>query len=276
MKLGISNIAFGENPTDLFWSKLHEVGVRGVEVAPTKVAPWETLNHTTLRQYLVRTSDMGFSIPSLQALFYGKDDLLLLGDKQTFSLMVEHFNRILDIANSLSAEVAVFGSPKNRNRGGLSHGDAWSLATERLAKVAELCEAAGVILAVEPVPECYGGDFLNAADDVVRLVNAIGSESLRVHLDVACVSLNGDSISLWIERSKAQLAHFHIAEPNLAPINPKNRHHQVAAMALDTINYEHWAVVEMRHPLDNWEDSVLESAHLAHTTYIRTEEGTAC
>jgi sugar phosphate isomerase/epimerase len=73
---------------------------------------------------------------------------------------------------------------------------------------------------------------------------------VRTHLDTGCVTLAGDEIGAEILATGAGLAHFHIAEPDLAGFEAPTCPHAAAAAALREIGYDGWHVIEMREPAD--------------------------
>ncbi len=260
-KLGMSNLAWAPADTPAALDRLAALGVQGIEAAPTRIAGWEDLTQGALIDYRRRATAAGLQIPSLQALFFGRPGDQLLGDAAAFGTMAEHTRRVAAIAGTLGAEVAVFGAPRNRLRGALPDAEAEGLAAARLQVLGDIAQAAGVVLALEPVPACYGADFLLHAADVRRLVRRCGHPGIRPHLDSACVTLAGDGLADEIAATGPGgtrpgeagpggggdgLAHYHIAEPGLGPFDAPSCPHAAAGDALRQVGYTGWLVIEMR------------------------------
>ena len=195
--------------------RLAALGVAGVEVAPTRIAGWDRLRAAEISAFRRTAADAGLQVSSLQAVFYGRPELQLLGDAASFRAMAEHMRVVAAAGAGLGAGVAVFGAPRNRRRGGMAEGDAESLGAERLRVLGDVAADAGLVIGIEPVPPSYGADFLLHAASVRRLVAACGHRAVRTHLDTACAALAGDRIEAEIAATGAGLAHFHIAEPEL-------------------------------------------------------------
>ena len=127
--------------------------------------------------------------------------------------------------------------------------DAEGLAAARLRILGDIAQAAGLTIALEPVPACYGADFLLCAADVRRLVRQCGHPAIRTHLDSACALLAGDGLADEIAATGSgggSLAHYHIAEPDLGPFDAPSCPHAAAGDALRRAGYAGWLVIEMR------------------------------
>ena len=244
--IGISNLAWPARAEPAILDHVAALGATGIEVAPTRIAPWEDLTDTRLTQFRHRCEQAGLSISSLQAIFYQKPEAALLGDAQAFAAMSEHVRRIAGIADTLGAKIAVFGAPNSRRRGPLSPVDAMQRGAERLRILGDLAAAGGLTLGMEPVPPLYGADFLNHTSDIVEIVRRTNHPQIRAHLDTACITLAGDNVTEAITAAAPLLAHYHMAEPQLGPFATPTCNHPAAGAALDAANYTGWVVVEMR------------------------------
>jgi len=267
MRLAVSNLAlpFAISSRDLV--DLRALGVSGVEVAPTKLAPWNELTSMLLGGYRAKLFGVGLEVSSLQALLFGTEGLQLLGDRAAFEAMAAHLCRVGEIGVALGASIGVFGSPRNRLRGQLSAQEAWKIGRERLRTLAEVVGGVGFALGLEPVPPFYGGDFLTHAEDVVRMVHEVDHAALRVHLDTGCVMLGDDAIAEAVATSGPLLGHFHIAEPNLGPFRQPVCDHERAASALRSNGYKKWVVIEMLEQKDNPIQELHRAIHFARATY---------
>jgi sugar phosphate isomerase/epimerase len=251
MRLAVSNLAWPAPQDDAAFRLLTSLGVQGVEVAPTKLAPWNALTATQLSEFRSRLAAAGLVVSSLQAILYGLDQPQLLGDERQFLLMRDHVKKVADIGAQLGGQALVFGSPRNRVRGAGADRDIWRIARDRLRILAETAAAGGTIIGIEPVPAAYGGDFLGSWRDVLKMVQDVDHAGVRVHLDTACVMLGGDSIGEAVTATKDWLAHFHAAEPQLAPFDAPVSDHRAAAAALKAAHYDKWISIEMREQPDD-------------------------
>jgi sugar phosphate isomerase/epimerase len=246
MRLAVSNLAWPSDQEGTAFERLAALGAAGVEVAPTRIAPWPELTSPLISDYRARLEGRGLCVSSLQAVLYQRDELQLLGDDGSFAGMCEHLRRVAEIASLLGARVLVFGSPRNRRLFNFSPADAWSLGRDRLHRLGEITAAVDVALGIEPVPAFYGGDYLADWRDVLRMVREVDHPGVRVHLDTGCVGLGGGSIGEAVAASREWLAHFQIAQPNLADFAEPAENHAEAAAALRACGYAGWLAIEMR------------------------------
>jgi sugar phosphate isomerase/epimerase len=269
-KLGISNLAFAETGADDQLSSLYGLGFKGVEVAPTRIAPWADLSDDRLQDYRDSLAEHGLSIPSLQAIMFGVDGVALLGEVDDFTRMTAHFRTVSAIGHTLGAKVAVFGAPKQRSKGGLSDADAFDLGSTRLLELARIAYEHGMSIGLEAVPSAYGCDFLLSWQEVKRMVQAVDHPGLKVHLDVSCVELGGGDIAEAIRACAGQTVHFHAAEPQLRSFTSAVAGHEKASAALAETGYDGWVVVEML------EDAAAGKASLAVTAnFVQSVYGSA-
>ncbi len=245
-RLGVSNLAWAPDAEQRAFALLAERGAHGVEVAPTRIADWEQLTPARLAAFRRGCKDAGLVVSSLQAVFFGRPEVALLGPDDAFEAMCAHMRLLARIAEALGAGVAVFGAPKSRLRGAMPVPEAMALAADRLRVLGGIAAQGGLTLGLEPVPPVYGADFLNHARDIIALVQQTEHPNVRAHLDTACVSLAGDDPAEAIRAAIPLLAHYHMAEPELGPFAEPVCDHESAGRALDAAGYDRWVVIEMR------------------------------
>lgn len=245
MKLGVSNLAWTPAEDAEILALLPTMGVTGLEVAPTRIAPWEALTPAVLGAYRATAADQNLVISSMQAITYGRADIALFGDQAALDRLIDHLALVAEIGSHLGAGVAVFGAPKVRGRGGLDEASARDLALEAFSRIADRLTGSSVRLGIEPVPPAYGNDFLTSPEAVTRFVEHLDRPEIVLHLDTGCAFLGGADIAEGIALGAQRLAHFHIAEPHLAGFEAPLAHHRDAAAALKAIDYQGWTVIEM-------------------------------
>lgn len=255
MRLAISNLSFPTEAKLEAYALINQLGAQGLEVAPTRIADWSTLTAEMCIQEARILTDNGLKASSLQAIFFGKPELQLLGAEGEFGAMLEHVKRIAELGSALGCNVAVFGAPKNRLRKDLSESDAFELAIERFSRLGETSAGSGLVFGIEAVPAVYGGDFLLDAQTAIRLVRAVGSENIRLHLDTACALLGEEDIASAVTKGHDVLAHFHISEPKLVTFRQPQADHRGAAQALRSGSYNGWLAIEMLSDPD-WKGAI--------------------
>lgn len=264
MKLSVSNLAWGGLDFADTVAALADLGITGVELAPT--ALWPSAPDVTdtdlavVRQVL---DDHGLRVSGLQSLLYGHPEFQLL-QPDGWSSLREHLVRMLDLGHRLGADVAVFGSPKNRLRGALDQTSADQLAAQFFTSMLPEFEAAGVVLTLEPNAPAYGADYLTTYPAVVHLADLIGSAYVQPQIDTGCLAMVGEQPAA--AASSRLPRHVHVSSPQLAPV-PGQMDHRPLAGGLRALGYDHWVVLEMLADPIAPRDTVMRCARWLVDTY---------
>lgn len=272
MKIAISNLAFPVSEADIAYERLARAGASGIEIAPSRVQPWEQLSSRAGAEERRRLNAHGLEASSLQAIFFGRPELQLLGEEAGFLQMRDHVARLGEYADALGVTVAVFGAPRHRNRGGLGLAEAFETGKARLRLLAEALAGSGLVLAMEPIPAHYNGDFLQSYAEVLEMVEAVDHPAIGLHLDTGCVLLNGDSISEAIDAGSGCLVHFQAAEPDLRGFDYPVADHTAAASSLKRVCYDRWVAIEMLEQAPDTIAAAERAVAFALNVYNRGEE----
>jgi sugar phosphate isomerase/epimerase len=270
MKLGVSNLAWDRSVEDAAFSLLREYGASGVEVAPTKIAPWEALTPDVLEAYRQKCQSYGLEISSMQAILFNCPDAQLLGDEAGFASLCRQMETVGKVALGLKAGVAVFGAPNNRSKGTLGDADARALALSRMRLLGDIARDHDYVIGIESVPEYYKCDFLNRIADVAAFVRECGHSHVATHFDIACVTLGGDAPAPALEVMD-RFVHYHIAEPDLAGFESPKCDHDGVASVLSDRGYAAWAVIEMRQAGPDGLEGLKTALEYATRTYAVTD-----
>ena len=248
MMISVSNIAWPAELDAEAYALLAELGVAGIEIAPTRVWPgWEGISAASVKALRDEIEGSGLRVSSMQSILFQKPELQLFGEGEEFA---DHLKYCAGLAAELGAGAGVFGAPKNRDRGTLSEEDAFARAVEVFGPIAEAYAAAGVALCLEANPVQYACNFVTHGREAARLVRAVGSAGLRLHLDTACAGMAGEDVGELVRESAVILAHFHASEPMLGGFAEPSEAHVGAAAALREVGYGGWVAVEMRTQKD--------------------------
>jgi sugar phosphate isomerase/epimerase len=247
-RFAYSNIAWDVHDDPDTLALLRANGVTGIEVAPTKVWPeWEAITLPAATAYRDKLHGQGFEIPALQALLFGRPQARLF-DEQGETELLKHLEQVAAIAGALGAQVAVFGAPKQRDRGDLTQREALEHSAPVLRRAAARFADHGSCLCIEPNPRQYGCNFIRTAAEGAELVRAVDHEGFKLHLDAAQMYLENEDLRALLPAVGAEVRHFHISEPGLgdflAPVVP----HADNLRTLDEFGYTGWCSVEMRKP----------------------------
>lgn len=267
MQLSVSNLAWGASHNSEALALLAGLGVRGVEVAPTRIATWADLSPARMRRYRSEVEAAGLSVSSLQAIFFGVEGARLLDNVSAFQVMSEHISRVAEVGAILGAEIAVYGAPATRTRGEMCRESARNIAMERFSELGDIAQSFGVAIGIEPIPGAYGGDFLTTAFEVIEFVRELHHPFVRLHLDTGCVLLAGDNIDEAIQEGIAWLRHFHVSEPQLGNFTSPTAQHTLASDSLRRTGYKHWIAIEMREQDADPIEALSTAIRFAMATY---------
>jgi sugar phosphate isomerase/epimerase len=84
----------------------------------------------------------------------------------------------------------------------------WAEHVDRLGKLCELADPAGVTLAIEPEPLLVIG----SSQDGLDMVEAVGSPALKVNLDVGHAAITDDDVAASIRTLGSAIAHLHFED----------------------------------------------------------------
>lgn len=248
MKLAISNLA---------WEPAHEPeaaelmasrGVRGVEIAATRRWPDPLLaSDAELAEYRRNWAARGIEVVSLQALLYGRSDLVLFGSAEARRATVEYLVGLLRVAKGLGASVLVFGAAAQRRRGTLPLAEAQTIARDVFAELGAAAARQGAAFCLEALPALLGCDFITDTTQALALVEDVASPGFALNFDTACLRLAGEDFSARYEVCRDAVRHVHLSEPELLPLGPDGTlDPQAIARVLVSGGYDGWTSIEMR------------------------------
>jgi len=246
VKLAVSNIAWDAAADDAAAAVLAREGVRGIEIAPTK---WRDDPYAApagdVAALRGRWEDRGLPIVALQSLMFGRPELQLLAGDHERAALIDHLRKVADFAAGVGARSLVFGSPKNRVRGGRSMADAMAIARDTFRVLATYAHERSVVFCIEANPPEYGCDFITRTAEAVELCRLVDDPAVRVNADLGGMMLAGEDPADAIARAAPYLGHVHASEPQLARLSSMAAHER-AATALIAIEYSSWVSIEMR------------------------------
>lgn len=246
--LAVSNIAWHPEEELAVAKTLENLGVRFVEIAPTKVFEDPTdVSDVELRTYLSFWEDHGVSVVAFQSMLFGYPELSIFGEPSVTRATFERLTSFTELAGRMGARRLVFGSPRNRRRPtDMDPALVQDRAIGFFSEIGRRAEDAGVIFCIEPNPTRYGCDFVTTAAEGAQLVRAVASPGFGLHLDVAGMTLAGDRVDEEISASADILCHYHVSAPDLGLIEDEVVDHRGAFAALRAVQYSHYVSIEMR------------------------------
>ena len=154
----------------------------------------------------------------------------------------EHLARI---CGAMGGKVMVWGSPNQRNLDETTtYDDGFKRAADILRQVAETAGEVGVQIAMEPLSPAET-NFLQTADETIKLIETVEHKALKLHLDVKAMSSEAKSIPQIIAETAEHTVHFHANDPNLRGPGMGDVEFTPIATALKESGYKGYISVEV-------------------------------
>ncbi|HEX9174202.1 MAG TPA: sugar phosphate isomerase/epimerase [Telluria sp.] len=246
MRLSISNIAWDPAEDEAVAALLNARAIDAIDIAPGKYFPDPAATtDAEIARVRGRWRARGIDIVGMQALLFGTTGLNLFGPAPVQDAMLAHLAAVCRIGAGLGATRLVFGSPRNRDRTGLSDEQAVQAALPFLGRLGDIAADCGVIVCLEPNPVCYGANFMTATPETASVVSQLGHRSIRMQFDTGALAINGEDAGTEMGRYAALIGHIHASEPDLLPLGDGATDHASAAAAIAAALPSHIVTVEM-------------------------------
>lgn len=247
MKFAICNETFVDWPFEKACAFASKCGYTGLEVAPFTLAEYAHQVPSQKRSELRKIAeDAGLEIIGLHWLLAKTEGFYLTTpDAGIRAATAEYLCELARLCRDLGGHLMVLGSPKQRNLlPGVSHEEAMRHAAATLQRAVPTLEECGVTIALEPLgPE--EGDFLRTADLGAALMRMIGSDRVRLHLDVKAMSTEEIPICDVIRNHAESMAHFHANDPNRRGPGMGAVDFKPIFQTLESVQYKGWVSVEV-------------------------------
>lgn len=246
MRLAISNIAWDIDEDRTIVTLLQRFGIDAIDVAPGKYFP-ELANATDDDIACVKNwwFERGIEITGMQALLFGTSGLNVFGSPESQVAMLEHLTAVSRIGAGLGAKRIVFGSPKNRDRTGLSDHQAMDVAVSFFRRLGDIAQSYGVVICLEPNPPCYGANFMTTTSETAEVVRQIGHAAVKMQLDTGALTINGEDPFAILQDFAPLIGHVHASEPELLPLGDGETSHADVVAALKQYLPHHVVSIEM-------------------------------
>lgn len=246
MRLAISNIAWDVSEDNAVAQLLAQYHIDAIDIAPGKYFP-NPMKASDEDIAKVRSwwSARGVEITGMQALLFGTTGLNVFGTEDAQQALLNHLEAICRIGAGLGASRLVFGSPKNRDRTGLSDDQALNVAIPFFRRLGDIALKQGVIICLEPNPTCYGANFMTTSDETMLVVESVDHPAIKMQLDTGAIAINGENAHTILAKSAHLIGHVHASEPELMPLGDRETDHQTIHQALLKFLPDHLISVEM-------------------------------
>jgi D-psicose/D-tagatose/L-ribulose 3-epimerase len=246
VRLAISNIAWDVTEDDSVAVLLQRYKIDAIDIAPGKYFPKPDLATSVEIENVRRWWEgRGIEITGMQALLFGTTGLNVFGPPSTQDATLMHLGAVCRIGGLLGANRLVFGSPKNRDRSGLSDQEAMDVAVPFFRRLGDIAHSYGVLICLEPNPLSYGANFMTTSAETSRVVEQVSHPAIKMQLDTGALTINGEDPIAVLEVCAILIGHVHASEPELLPLGDGKTDHGKVFSALAQHLPDHVVTIEM-------------------------------
>lgn len=244
MRLSASNIAWDVAEDAAIADILRGAGIDQVDLAASKYfASVEDVSAADIAAVRSWWADRGFSVAGMQSLLFGTQGLNLFDNSR--EAMLDHLTHVCRIGGGLGARALTFGSPRQRDRTGLSDAEAEAIAVAFFRRLGDRAADAGTSICLEPNPASYGCNFMTTTDEAAAIVAAVDHAAIGLQLDIGAIAINAEPVEATIARHALLIGHVHASEPQLITLGDGGAPHAEAAAALRAHRPDLTVTIEM-------------------------------
>ncbi len=271
MHLSASNIALTAYNHGNELTRLVDIGLTGIEVAPSRVwhDTWHGLTTAQVATYRRQVEGAGLQVVGLHSLLYDQPGLILFGQECDEGPLLDFMTHLSKVCRDLGGRTLIWGA--GRRRGDVARAEARRRAIAFLNRLCRRVEGHGTVFCFEPLGPA-DDDFINTVADTLGLVTAVDHPALRVQLDAKALIENDEARPATFAAVQPYLVHFHANEPGLGVLGGTGRvDHGALGRHLRAIGYDGWVSIEQR--MLNADDPLADVARSA--SVLRRCYGTA-
>ena len=276
MRLAISNIAWDVADDTAVADLLRRYQIDAIDIAPGKYFPDPAVaSAAEIERVSAWWAGRGIEITGMQALLFGTSGLNVFGSEIVQETMLRHLEVIARIGAGLGTRRLVFGSPKQRDRSGLSNAETSATAIRFFRQLGEIAWAHGVQFCLEPNPPCYGANFMSTSAETARMVADIGHPAIRMQFDTGALTINQEDPAAVLRDCAPLIGHVHASEPDLLPLGDGGTDHARMAAALNVYLPDALVSIEMLATRNEPPLAAIERALRIATRHYRPAAGSA-
>ena len=246
MHLAVSNIALPAYDHEAELGRLRELGIEGLEVAPSRVWPdtWCGLKPADVAAYRRAVTDAGLRVVGLHSLLFDHPDMGLFRDAESRVRTLDFLVHLSGLCRDMGGRTLIYGS--GRHRGDLPFDAAYAEAVDFCGTLCHRIADHGTSFCFEPLgPE--DSDFINSAFDALNVVEAVNHPALCVQLDAKALVANREAVVATFRAVAPRLVHFHANDPGLAVLGSTGQvDHRAMGRMLGEIGYDGFVSIEQR------------------------------
>lgn len=241
MNLSISNIAWDKENDIAVYKMMKDKGFTGLEIAPTRIFPENPYEKNMQASEWSKNiaTEMGFSIPSMQSIWYGRQEKLF-GSSEERAALLDYTKKAIDFAAAIGCKNLVFGCPRNRY---LEDENKRDIGVSFFKELGDYAFQKGTAIGMEANPTIYNTNYINDTPSALELIKQVDSKGFLLNLDVGTMIQNEENIDALAGNVK-YINHVHISEPGLKPIEKREMHLRVKDILLNE-GYKGFVSIEM-------------------------------
>lgn len=219
MKYSVSNWIYGDEPLEMTFKRLSGCGFDGVELMgePDRYCP------SDVRQLCDK---YGLEVLSIAGMYPWPTDErdLVNPDPEVRQRAIAYLRKCVDFACDVGARlIIVVPSAVGKTRPvGERYDDKtwedayqkeWAYAVESVREAARYAGEKGILLAIEPINR-YETYLVNTAEQGMRFISEVGSESVKLHLDTFHMNIEESDPTRAVQLAGDLLVNVHISDSN--------------------------------------------------------------
>jgi D-psicose/D-tagatose/L-ribulose 3-epimerase len=269
MRVSISNLAWEKEDDAAVLRILNRYHVDAIDIAPGKYFPdFASASSEQINAVRGWWADRGIEIIGMQSLLFGTSGLNLFAGPEIQERMLNHLAEVCRIGEGLNARLIVFGSPRNRDRTGLSDEQSLEMAISFFTRLGGIAEHHGVTICLEPNPECYGSNFMTTSAEAAAVVMEVNHPAIKMQFDTGSLSINGEDPFKICSDYQHLIGHVHVSEPQLLPVGTGATDHPSASAALRQFMPDAPVTIEMlTRSVEDALDAVASSVQVVTSLY---------
>jgi len=246
MKLAICNETFRHHDFAGTCAEAARHGYTGLEIAPFTLGEPATLSTWDAKRIgeVVRSHGLepiGFHWLLAKTTGYH----LTSPDREIEQRTFDYARHLAELCGAMGGSIMVWGSPQQRTlEAGWSRPEAEVRFIDFFKRLSPHLANAGVTIAFEFLGPLET-NFINTADETIKLLEQIDSPNVRLHLDIKAMAADSKPIPEIVRESLPWTAHFHANDPNLRGPGMGEVDFPAVAAELLKGGYDGWVSVEV-------------------------------
>ena len=183
--------------------------------------------------------DYGFVIPSMQSIWFGRQEKIF-GSAEERDFLIDYTKKAIDFASAIGCQNLVFGCPRNRV---MPESADLDIAISFFKEVGAYAAKNGSVIGLEANPPIYNTNFINDTLSALELIKQVNSNGFLLNLDTGTMIQNGEGIEGLVGQIR-YINHVHVSEPGLQIIR-EHRLHKKLNDLLRKERYNGFVSIEM-------------------------------